>query len=135
MQKTRFYIAARLKRVGEAKGLRVRLEDRGYQVTSSWLDRGYQPEETGFASVVLAREAADTGLQEVRDCNALILLSEKHSSARTVGGGGRHVEVGYALALSKTIAIIGERENVFHFVSGVLCFANADELLKWAMSL
>jgi len=132
MQRTRFYIAARLKRIGEAKQLRARLEELGHQVTASWLDRRHQPEEMGFSSVVLAREAADTDLQDVRDCNVLILLSERRSSARTVGGGGRHVEVGYALALPKTVAIIGERENVFHFVPGVLCFASAEDFLQWA---
>lgn len=41
--------------------------------------------------------------------------------------GGRHVEYGIALALSKDIVVVGEPENVFHNLAGIV-FAPRDEL-------
>jgi nucleoside 2-deoxyribosyltransferase len=35
------------------------------------------------------------------------------------GSGGRHVELGYALAKGKPIVLVGVRSNIFHFHSDV----------------
>ena len=41
--------------------------------------------------------------------------------------GGRHVELGYALALGKHVVHIGQQENIFHSIVPV--FSNVKDFL------
>jgi hypothetical protein len=48
-------------------------------------------------------------VDDVRRADGLIFFSEDHE-----GGGGRHVELGLALAWSKNVIVVGQREHIFH---------------------
>mgnify|MGYP001616147807 CR=1 FL=1 len=52
------------------------------------------------------------------------VLSFTHPRGTMTTGGGRHVEFGYALAKGKKVALIGERENIFHDHPSVEVFSN-----------
>ena len=76
-------------------------------VTSRWID-GKHSDATRALSAVAATE----DLEDIDAAEVLVIWSPREHF-RT-GRGGRHVEVGYALARGKRIILVGERENVFH---------------------
>lgn len=74
------------------------------QVCSRWIEHHrYVPQ----------MQAAIEDFEDIQKCDTLMFFSENP----TVGynSGGRHVELGIALALNKQIWVIGRRENVFHY--------------------
>ena len=73
-------------------------------VTSRWID--------GKHDGVEARTCALDDLADIDEAEALVLWNPQRFHGQ--GRGGRHVELGYALALGKRVLIVGDRENVFH---------------------
>ncbi len=104
----RVYIAAPYPLRDMAQALMRRVEGAGHTVTSTWLT-SYDRMTNEFACLDLA---------DVRRADVLLALSP--SEWLDKGTGGRHVEFGYALALNKPIVLIGERGNIFHYLSDVL---------------
>jgi nucleoside 2-deoxyribosyltransferase len=88
--------------------LRNHFRRSGVKVTSHWLDLDLSLPHNEER---LSNEAwAD--LSDIEDADVLILYNPL--SHQNKGTGGRHVEMGYALARNKRIIIVGEeRENVF----------------------
>lgn len=90
----------------------------GFKVTSTWLDESHEINEqtTGPASglpdaQVALHAAADLGDIDISD---LLVVFTAASVGVKSASGGRHVETGYAIALSKPVLVVGEPENVFH---------------------
>lgn len=118
----RIYFAARYSRREELLGYRADLEAAGHVVTSRWLAgahqwdplaAGIESPESAIESIPL--EAVRFALDDIEDVAAaevLIAFTER-PRANLASRGGRHVELGMAIALSKTIVIVGPRENVF----------------------
>ena len=50
------------------------------------------------------------------------MLIQFSDEPRTPTRGGKHVELGIALGLGMTVAVIGPKENVFHFHPRVTIF-------------
>lgn len=50
------------------------------------------------------------------------------------GRGGRHVELGYALALDKSIWLVGRREHIFHSLPQVKHFDSWDSAFQFLRS-
>lgn len=87
------------------------------ECTSTWLHEAHKINDgtTGAATALSDAEAMGHAVQDLRDVSgsdALVLLTAKHCGCE--GGGGRHVEVGYALAREIPVVVVGEPENVFH---------------------
>jgi len=87
------------------------------EVTSSWLneDHDITPGTEGAAAdlsdeVVLAHARMD--LNDVLRSDLLMLFTSAFVGVE--GGGGRHVETGFALAHGLPIIVVGQPENVFH---------------------
>lgn len=104
----RIYIAASFPNKDKAQALREYLREKGHVITSRWLDGhnamyGMQPQ---FALM----DAEDVASAEVLVC----------MTGDTLTRGGRHAEVGMAIALRKPIILYCEdfaekaREMVFH---------------------
>lgn len=111
------YLAARFE-MREALGAwRDLFRTHGIDVTSRWIGGDHDTPRAGEAEDAARRRFAEEDLDDIRVADCVVLLNprEHHRSGR----GGRHVEVGYALALGKPIIIVGERENVFHWCTGV----------------
>ncbi len=78
----------------------------GHVVTSRWLKAGH---EMG------AKEDRVFALEDLDDvATASVLLAINPPGWEEKGTGGRHVELGYALARGKRVILMGKRSNVFH---------------------
>lgn len=99
------YIAASYPRKAEAAEYARQYAGKGYTVVSKWhdLEEGY---DKGEESLVVA---AKRDLKNLMSCDVFVCLTGDKLSS-----GGRHTELGVAIALKKVIYIIGPRESVFH---------------------
>jgi nucleoside 2-deoxyribosyltransferase len=92
------------------------LRANGHTVTSRWLDETNPADTTMDANLPWA-EMAERCLADISNADSVIAFTEPSPSPRS--RGGRHVELGYALATLKYVMIVGPRENVFCHIVGV----------------
>jgi len=113
----RVYLAAPYTVRDTVKQLAAELWRVGFTVTSSWLDEthdinaGTQGAATDLDDAAVSAHARQD-MVDIDKSEVLVLFTAKSCGAE--GGGGRHVETGYALATRVPIIVIGEPENVFH---------------------
>jgi hypothetical protein len=124
----RIYLAARFGRWPEMTYRARELQTLGHTVTSRWhqgIAKPAHPRDRSAVSQELAR-VAEQDLHDIDQAEGVILFTEygKHFA------GGRHVEAGYALALSKRLFIAGPRENVFYHLPQVVQASTWQELVK-----
>ncbi len=128
------YLAARYSRREEIRGYKINLENKGFVVTSRWLedistDEEHilvnKIEESDNSIPIEARILADIDVSDVMQADTLILFSETPVSK--YARGGRHVEFGIALASNKRVIVIGPRENIFHTLENVEHFDCLDD--------
>lgn len=116
-----WYISARFDRRVEMLGIRAELQAIGHWVTSGWLDlhSGTAPEtytnEEMRANPLRFEQFARSDIDDLSRATAVLAFSSGDGS----GSGGRHIEVGYALACSLPVFLIGPRENVFHTLTSI----------------
>jgi nucleoside 2-deoxyribosyltransferase len=123
------YLAAQYARRDELRNYVKPLSDVGIEVTSRWLDEkeplltdmGEKPREWYV-------ETANIDIGDIDRADMVIFFAEDP----TVGikRGGRHVEFGYAWAMRKHIAVIGPKENVFHYLKRVEHFDSLETFIK-----
>lgn len=142
----RIYLASRYSRRQELLGYKWQLRDLGHTVTSRWLngshqisDAGIPIGETGEALIEgddgstddrAAKLRADFAIEDMQDviqAETLIAFTEPPRS--NASRGGRHVELGAALALRKQVVVIGHRENIFCWLPHVRFFETWDAYL------
>lgn len=113
----RIYLAAPYGARDWVRGHAATLRDLGFEVTSSWLDEqheinaGTQGAATALSDDTVAGHALQD-LDDVEGSDLVVLFTA--AAAGVEGGGGRHVETGYAIGCSKPVVVVGEPENVFH---------------------
>jgi hypothetical protein len=112
------YIAAPWEEQPRGKLLAFALERAGLVVTSRWLEASRE---------TLTDEWATNCLHDVAGADVLVAYNPE-TWART-GTGGRHVELGFALALGKLVLVVGARTNIFHHLAGVECLPISDDLV------
>lgn len=122
----RIYIAGRFSRRHEFKRLAEALTANGHAVTSRWLysedhhaDLGENPRGAALAAV--------EDLEDVRGATVCIAFTEEPGARQ--GRGGRHVEVGAALALGIRLIVVGSPEHIFHVMPDATHVATAEEAL------
>ena len=93
------------------------LEGWGCAVTSRWLK---QDDE-------LTEKYALEDLADVAAADVLFVINPE--GWENSGTGGRHVELGYALALGKRIVLLGARSNIFHYISSITVVSTMEEAL------
>jgi hypothetical protein len=120
------YLAAGYERREEIREYAAQARSKGIEVTSRWLDGPEMRFEEVGAGERTIRALED--LDDVRAADVLVAFTIERGSA-TTAGGGRHVELGYALALRKLVRVVGPSENVFCHTPGVLRHATWDECL------
>ena len=135
----RIYLAARFSRRSEMRFHRDLLRSRGYLITSRWLDAHINNAE-GKDSNLWERDhaqadpfraiCANEDLEDITRADYVIAFTEPPYCDYYPGTGGRHVELGYAIAKHKTIFIVGYRENVFHDLPCIHYCANVWSLLE-----
>ena len=114
------YLASRFRDHPLMREWRDQLTTRGYEVSSRWINPG---DHEGEDRSRFARE----DMADVRRAN--VMISRSDPAFFRSGRGGRHVEFGLALAWGMRIILVGERENVFHWMPGVELAATFDDAL------
>lgn len=109
----RIYIAGRFARRDQFAVIATELEAAGAQVTSRWLSTSDAPlQRHHLTPDSRGGEMAAMDFEDVRGSDICIAFTECPEAAQ--GRGGRHTELGIALALSLRVVIVGPREHVFH---------------------
>ena len=107
------YLAGRFSAGPRLRVIRLRLQDLGHVVTSTWLDESsslsFEKLTDGQRKRFAARDLFDVGRAQIL---ALDLLLEPSR-------GGCEVEFGFALSAPryKTTYIVGAPRNIFHFLA------------------
>ena len=89
----------------------------GMTCTARWLreetkiDAGTVGAATALDDKAVRNHVRDD-FEDINAADVLVLFT--HSVTGEQGGGGRHIETGYALAKGKRVIVIGTPENVFH---------------------
>lgn len=117
----RIFLSSRYSRRDELREIRRVLQSQGYDVVSRWLDSDWNETEregiyaggtqSSAAPPEYREEYAVKDLEDVAGCDVLICFSEPPRSGTR---GGRHAELGAALALGKQVILVGAPEHIFH---------------------
>lgn len=126
------YLAARYGRREELCTIRTHLETLGHQITSRWLSGTHEiaSRENGEdqeGTLNDSRRFAEEEMADLHAAECLIALTEPPRSSYS--RGGRHTELGLALAWQKRIVVVGYRENVFCCLPQILFYKNTDTML------
>ena len=126
------YLAARYSRFPEMQGYAEQLRALGHEVTARWTlgDHDLRAHGEADADVWQARWAEEDW-QDLLAAEVVVSFTEKPGEVPGRARGGRHVEFGAALALHKTMIIVGYRENVFHFLPQVIFCPTWDDALAY----
>ena len=126
----RAYIAARYDRREEVYAYSHELEALGIEIVSTWIDGHHEvrPDVERDATEEEIRSWAEEDLRDLRRADTLIFFSEPPGNGSK--RGGRHVEMGFALAKGHRILVVGDPENVFHRLFEVRHYPTFDELMK-----
>ena len=115
---TRIYLAARYFRLDELNGYAEQLRAMGFTVDARWLKGAHRFSDDALSVEAATDQISLVGLrfaqddyEDVRDADWVLCFTEKVRSGHS--RGGRHVEMGLALAWRKRVVVIGPRENVF----------------------
>jgi len=115
---TRFYLASRFIRQPELRTYSRDLAAIGHSVECRWLGEDHDLPE-GAPPEMGARLAQDDW-EDLKASDAVIVFTGDTTPGRA--RGGYHVETGLALGWGKPLAIVGKRENVFHWLPWVTYF-------------
>lgn len=125
----KIYIAAPYPARARVADIGLWLGSEGHECTSGWAYQEQHEIATGTVGASLdtkhedVEEFAKRDLADIFRADALLSLTanwciargaaEDNPDFRWLHAGGRHVEVGYALALGRPVVIVGEPENIF----------------------
>lgn len=138
------YLAARYSRRLELCEYRSQLEDRGFSIPAKWLQGSHQittdgralgdageslVEATGESDAELRRKFAQDDYDDVASADMLVAFTEAENTPGR-SRGGRHVELGIALALGKTVVVVGPHENIFTWLPQVNHFDTWEQFLE-----
>ena len=120
----RIYLAGRYERREELNSYASDLVERGHTVSASWLTRKETKDFDEFdsiRSVAFYQPVAARDLSDIRHSDVIVTFSERPGGEQK-SRGGRHVELGVALALQKPVVMVGDGEHIFHTLPEVARF-------------
>lgn len=108
------------------KDVAADLQHNGYEVTSRWLTStlAIGPGELDIGG--RAAELAMMDVEDVRRAGICVAFTEPPEETKP-GRGGRHTELGIALALGLRVVLVGPREHVFHCLPGIEQYSSWEE--------
>lgn len=112
------YLAARYARHPEMREYAAQLTALGHRVTSRWIYGALDAinSDPGIDKA----EYALQDLDDIRRSDLFVAFSEDSAAHGLPGNtGGRHVELGVAIAARTRIILVGPRENVFCWLPGI----------------
>ena len=120
----RIYLAAPYSQKEQMQRYAAELQANDIIVTSSWLAKPHAP-ETQMKDLTSDQHRA-YAMQDIKDVQAADILVFFTDQTKTIVRGGRHVEFGIAVQRRIPIYVIGDFENIFHYLPRVIHFK------KWA---
>jgi nucleoside 2-deoxyribosyltransferase len=130
MMVTNVYLAAGYDQQERMRGYRKIMEDRrNFIITSRWIDvKESNPMQDAAiaADQELAANRCRVDLDDIDRAEIFVMFTDTPSTS-----GGRHTELGYAIARERVIFIVGPRENIFQAGEGVIHFATWDDLCSY----
>ena len=130
MISTNVYLAAGYDQQERMRGYRKTLEDRrDLVVTSRWIDvkeSNPMQEQAISADEESAANYCRVDLDDIDRADIFVMFTDTPSTS-----GGRHTELGYAIAREKVIFIVGPRENIFQAMEGAIHFATWEDLCSY----
>jgi hypothetical protein len=107
----------------EMKKRRDELEAIGHTVTARWVDNQHADD----TAVTHAKE----DIEDIESADVFLAFTEpERKYVAYAARGGRHVELGVALALDKRVLVVGYRENVFVWLPKIEFFKDWPDALK-----
>jgi nucleoside 2-deoxyribosyltransferase len=128
------YVAARWDDRDDALLIKDFILKAGLICTSTWLTPhdDQSMDSLKQSAIEKPRQRAIKDFEDIDACDVYLVYSPKKSHRN--GTGGKHVEMGYAMAKGKPCVLVGERENIFHYhptvrvVDGVANFLKLMEI-------
>lgn len=113
-----FYLAASYPRRAELQVYAEAINAIGHYPNCRWVFEEHRVDPSNADEMApdgKAKVYAVENIQDLANSHAVLFFSSSERGGGTIaqGRGGRHTEVGMALALCKPIYMIGERENIF----------------------
>lgn len=136
----KIYIAAPFAARDLVRDYAERMEKRGHECTSTWASTTREINDASLGASWItsedaAREHAEGDLKDIDRSNAMMHLTAEHCLVmgvedRRLHTGGRHTELGYALASDIPVIVVGTSENIFQ---RSLCYWADDfeEAIAW----
>ena len=120
------YLAAPYSYKEQMRVYRDELQKEGIEVTSRWLDEENNP-ATQLSDVTFEykRKHSTQDAQDVAKADALIFFTDP---TKTIVRAGRHVEFGMAIAYNIPIFVVGDYENIFHYLETVSHYETWEQL-------
>ena len=131
MKTQRIYLAARYSRWHELADYAQQLRAYGFTITSQWLEGRSPLSSDGLSEEATLEQRTWFAQQDWDDlmaADSCISFTEPSRSSNT--RGGRHVELGAALAAGKRVIVVGHRENVFHCLPQIEFFRTWQECFQ-----
>ena len=130
----RVYLAARYERQHEMRKYAEQLRAEGIEVISTWVEFE-SPSSDGFSGLGADRRALQAMLcvQQVAACNLVTVFSDVPHGPDP--RGGKHFEMGAALALGKRVLLVGKPEHIFHELSDVEQYERWEECFARILDL
>ncbi len=125
----KIYIAGRYSRREEILHYGEELAILGHRISSLWLRGTHEAKDAKPTHEEAAHWALDD-LLGIGRCDMFLAFTEG-ADCPGKARGGRHVEMGYALAQSKRVCIVGPRENVFCHLPEVDAFPDWSAFYAW----
>lgn len=120
------YLAAPYSYKERMREYRDELQKGGIEVTSSWLDEENSPNvHLSDVTVDYLRKHSYQDVQDVARADSLIFFTDP---TKTIVRGGRHVEFGMAVAYHMPIFVVGDYENIFHYLETVSHYETWEKL-------
>lgn len=123
-----WYLAGRFGRKEEFLECKEQLEAVGESVRARWLT------EESDMRLVDAEERTRIAIMDAEDVtksDGILAFTEDPESRQNGNNrGGRHVELGLALALNKRVVVIGPRENVFCYLPNIEVFPDLGTFIE-----
>lgn len=113
----KLYLAGPYRCKDEINVRAAELRTLGFTITSRWLEETHAPNVQ--LHEVTEEDKKTYALHDVQDIRTADVLVFFTDPTKTIVRGGRHVEFGIAIERLMPIVVIGEHENVFHYLPSI----------------
>jgi len=130
----RIYLAASYSRRKELCGYAEVLKGYGHEITSRWLNGAHEAADENPTQEEMARWATED-ISDIQLSDALIAFTEPPKSGAS--RGGRHVELGYAIAIKDIeepdfmVFTVGPVENIFCALDDVVNCNDLNDVVEY----